>query len=143
MEWGARRFNVLVAVSEINLVVSDLGRSRAFYAALGCRIRPISTSEGEDAVAWMAMDGFAPVSIHSIDFANWWDRSGPTPNAGSTTIDVTFDDPDDADELLRAASDAGATTISPLRNMPWGQAYGIFADPDGYRWGVKTATSGS
>lgn len=134
-------FDGCMAVTEINLVVTDLDRSRSFYQALGCRMREISVSEGEDPVAWMTVEGFAPVSIHTPGFAEWWDPSGPIPLAGATTIDVTIDDRDDAFELLTGAENAGATIIAPFRDMPWGQAYAIFADLDGYRWGVKTATS--
>lgn len=128
-------------MTQINLVVGDLERSRAFYAALGCRLRPITIPDDEAPRAWVAASGFAPIAIHTAEFAAWWDSSAPAVNAGSTTIDVTFDAHSDAAQLIEAARANGGRVVQELTDMPWGQFYAIFTDPDGYRWGVKTTPS--
>lgn len=40
--------------------------------------------------------------------------------------------------MLAAVQQAGGQVIAAARPMPWGQQYAIFADPDGYRWGIKS-----
>ncbi|RII19629.1 Glyoxalase-like domain protein [Streptomyces sp. YIM 130001] len=121
---------------EINLVVADPERSRAFYTALGCSLRPISR-DPDDVQAWMAVDGPLPVTVHSVEFARWWDTTGPSVSPGSTVVDVTVDRTT-AHRILDAVPAYGGEVVQPLRNMPWRQAYAILTDPDGYRWGVKT-----
>ncbi len=126
-------------VTEINLVVRDLERSREFYEELGCALRPVTDQAGDINTAWLTDHaGPMPVSLHSEEFAAWWDRSEPRPEPGSTTIDITLAMPAEADALLDSVQRMGGRVIAPPRNMPWGQCYAIFVDPDGYRWGVKT-----
>lgn len=129
------------SVTQINLVVSDLERSRAFYAALGCELRSITIPGDETPRAWEVTSGFAPIGIHTAEFAAWWDSSAPTVNAGSTTIDATFDARTDAADFIEAARTHGGQVVQELTDMPWGQSYAICADPDGYRWGIKTTPS--
>ncbi|RFU86671.1 VOC family protein [Streptomyces triticagri] len=125
-----------MAKLEINLVVADPARSKDFYTALGCTFRPLSP-DPDDIQAWMAVDGPLPVTVHSVEFARWWDTTGPTVAPGATVIDVTVA-PDEAHRMLDAVPAHGGEIVQPLRNMPWRQAYAIVTDPDGYRWGVKT-----
>lgn len=124
-------------LTEINLVVEDLERSRAFYAALGCALRPVSDA-GDETQAWLSAGGPVPVALHSTEFAAWWDPSEPPVAPGSTTIDLTLGSAGEADAVLAAVQQAGGQVIAAARSMPWGQQYAIFADPDGYRWGIKS-----
>ncbi|GAB3747995.1 VOC family protein [Microlunatus parietis] len=124
-------------ITEINLVVEDLARSHAFYAALGCTLRQVSESS-EETSAWLTAGGPIPVSLHSREFAAWWDASAPPVAPGSATIDLTVDSAEEAEAVLAKAEQAGGRVIAAARPMPWGQQYAIFADPDGYRWGIKS-----
>lgn len=128
-------------VTQINLVVCDLERSRAFYAALGCELRAITALGDATPRAWEVTSGFAPIGLHTVEFAAWWDSSTPDVNAGSTTIDVTFEARADAARFVETVRAHGGQVIQELADMPWGQAYAICADPDGYRWGVKSPPS--
>lgn len=125
-------------LTEINLVVADLQASHSFYTGLGWVMRPIEASDGGVAQAWLTISGPAPVSLHSPRFAGWWDPTGPTPTAGSTTLDLTFEDLDASTSFLRRVVELGGNILGDHRPMPWGQNYGIVADPDGYRWGLKS-----
>ena len=125
-------------LTEINLVVGDLAASHRFYTLLGWTMRAITLPGDDRPQAWLTVSGPAPVTLHSQSFASWWDTTGPQPSAGSTTIDLTFDDQDLADRFLLGASEAGGTVVVEPRDMPWGQRYAIVADPDGYRWGLKS-----
>jgi catechol 2,3-dioxygenase-like lactoylglutathione lyase family enzyme len=127
-----------MAVTEINLVVSDLDRSKDFYEALGWTFRAITLPGVKTAVAWLTVEGLAPVTIHTVEFAAWWDPSGPAATPGSTTIDVELDSPGALDRFVVRAAESGATVTAEPRDMPWGQRYAIVADPDGYRWGLKS-----
>lgn len=133
----------MTGVTQINLVVRELERSRTFYEALGCQLRPI-TMPGDDAPrAWEVTSGFAPIGLHTAEFAAWWDSSAPSVHAGSTTIDVTFDVRSDAVDFIETVRIHCGQVMQELTDMPWGEAYAICADPDDYRWGVKSPTSGA
>jgi PhnB protein len=45
---------------------------------------------------------------------------------------------DDADATFANATAAGAQPVMPLDDMPWGDRYGIVADPFGLTWAVAT-----
>lgn len=126
---------------QINIIVSDSDKSRDFYAALGCALRPITLPGDDTPHAWIATNGFAPIAIHTPTFAAWWDPSAPTANPGATIIDITFDTRSEAIQCLEDVPKHGGHILQPLTNMPWGEAYAIFTDPDGYRWGIKTTPS--
>ncbi|CAM3712954.1 VOC family protein [Occultella aeris] len=130
-----------MSVSQINLVVSDLERSRAFYEAVGCRLRPIMLPGNEAPGAWAATTGFAPVCLHGTEFAAWWDSSAPAAAAGSATLDVTIDARPGAVAFVETIRSHGGRVVQELADMPWGQSYAVVADPDGYRWGIRSALS--
>ena len=44
----------------------------------------------------------------------------------------------DADALYERATKAGATVVMPLGNMPWGDRYGVVADPFGHAWAIAS-----
>jgi PhnB protein len=43
-----------------------------------------------------------------------------------------------ADALYERAIGAGATVVMPIDNMPWGDRYGVVADPFGHSWAIAT-----
>lgn len=131
-----------MSVTQINLIVADLERSREFYAALGCRLRAITLPGGDTPGAWVVTEGFAPVGLHAVEFAAWWDASAPPVQPGSSTVDLTMGEHVEAAEFIETARSQGGPILQELADMPWGQSYAIFADPDGYRWGVKAPTLG-
>jgi len=45
---------------------------------------------------------------------------------------------EDVDALAAQATAAGATVLSPVKNMFWGDRYGKLADPFGHRWDIAT-----
>jgi len=44
----------------------------------------------------------------------------------------------DADALYERATRAGATVVMPLGNMPWGDRYGVVADPFGHACAIAS-----
>lgn len=136
LTWG-------MELTEINIIVADLDASHGFYAGLGWSMRPIPTPDGSGTHAWLTLSGPAPVSLHSPEFAGWWDPSGPSATAGSTTFDLTFADLDASTRFLQEAVDLGGDVVVDHRPMPWGQNYAIIRDLDGYRWGLKSPVQDS
>jgi uncharacterized glyoxalase superfamily protein PhnB len=45
----------------------------------------------------------------------------------------------DPDAVAERAIDAGAVIEQPVREMFWGERYGVLRDPFGHRWAVTTA----
>lgn len=125
-------------LTEINLIVADLRLSHGFYVGLGWSMRSIPAPNGDGAQAWLTVSGPAPVSLHSVEFAKWWDPTEPSSMAGSTTLDLTFEDLKSSALFLERAVGLGGELVVPPRPMPWGQNYAIVADPDGNRWGLKS-----
>lgn len=125
-------------LSQVNLVVADLEVSHDFYTSLGWTMRPITTPDNQEPQAWKTTAGPAPVTLHSQTFAQWWDPSAVHPAPGAVTLDLTFDHHEQVVAFVENATELGATVIAELRPMPWGQNYGILADPDGYQWGLRS-----
>lgn len=125
-------------LTQINLVVRDLGLSHAFYRHLGWSMRPITLPGSDEPRAWSTTSGPAPVALHSRSFVGWWDPSGPQLEPGSITMDLTFDDPGQGDRFILDAARSGGARLVESRPMPWGENYAIITDPDGYRWGIKS-----
>lgn len=46
---------------------------------------------------------------------------------------------DDVDQLAERAIAAGAEVEMPIREMFWGERYGVVRDPFGHRWALSTA----
>lgn len=121
-------------ISQINLVVTDLTASRGFYETVfGARFRPIDI--GERPAAWAASTP-VPLTVHSQEFASWWDPSSPGPQPGATVLDLDVTAAE-RDRLLSLVAPAGGAVVAAATDMPWGQSYAVLIDPDGYRWGLK------
>jgi uncharacterized glyoxalase superfamily protein PhnB len=56
---------------------------------------------------------------------------------GSSPVTIHLYVPN-ADATYRNAVDAGGQSIMPVSDMPWGDRYGILADPYGHSWAVAT-----
>lgn len=120
-------------ISLITLGVSDLARSKAFYARLGWQ-----GQEVEETV-FLQAGGQALVL---------WDREklaadcGLDPGAGGPSgfggivLAHNVSRPAQVDEIVRAAADAGAIVTSPPAQTFYGGYAGVFTDPDGHAWEI-------
>lgn len=61
---------------------------------------------------------------------------GPNTLGGTTASLHIYTD--NADNLFKQATDAGASIIMPLADMFWGDRYGQIQDPFGHRWAIAT-----
>ncbi|WP_169799220.1 VOC family protein [Nocardioides jensenii] len=129
----------MVTVAQINLVVADLERSRAFYERLGLSFRGRSRHGESPAEAWVSTNAGIPLVLHSTSFASWWDRSEPQPSAGGPQVDLEIDSVERLEDVAAGLEALGATMVKPPTDMPWGQRFAIVLDPDGHRVGLKAS----
>ncbi len=118
-------------VSVVTLGVSDLGRARAFYAALGW---VTGAEPGDDVVFFQA--GGLVLAL--------WDRAALAADSGvpdgggwgGVTLAHNVGSPEAVDAVLAEARAAGATIARPGAATFWGGYSGVFLDPDGHPWEV-------
>ncbi|MAH65470.1 MAG: glyoxalase [Phycisphaerae bacterium] len=121
------------AISFVTLGVTDLPRSRAFYAAMGLEAHPRSNEHvvfhdlGGQVFALfpraaLAEDAGVPVS----------DATG----ALAASLSMNVSEESEVDAILQRAVRAGGRITRPASSPPWGGVRGYFADPDGFAWEV-------
>lgn len=112
----------------ITLGVSDMQKSRAFYAALGWEMSPISMDE-----VTFYQAGGQVLGLYLQDALNH-DTGLDAPKPGGITLAVNLQSRDEVDALFAKAVDVGAKPLKEPHEMPWGGYTGYVADPDGHPW---------
>ena len=115
----------------ITLGVSDLGRARTFYEALGWR----TNAKPDDDVVFFQAGGLV--------FA-LWDRGklaadSGVPDAegfGGVTLAHNVGSPSEVDTVIDEARRAGGTIAREPGETSWGGYSGVFVDLDGHPWEV-------
>jgi hypothetical protein len=119
-------------LSLITLGVADLARSKAFYEALGWAGQEVQETVffqagGSAVVLWarekVASDGNLP-DPHSSD------------GFGGIVLAHNTRSREEADEILAAATAAGATITKSAEETFYGGYAGFFTDPDGHAWEI-------
>jgi PhnB protein len=70
------------------------------------------------------------------DFSDLGGPAAPHPGRSGVTIHLYVPD---ADAVFRRALDAGATSVIPVADQPWGDRYGMLQDPYAHRWSIGTS----
>ena len=119
-------------ISFVTLGVSDLTRSRKFYAALGWK-----ESSGSSADVAFFQAGTVAVSLFPRE-ALAEDANVAPQGSGFPGFTLAHNVESEAAVLstLAEAVAAGATLARPADKAFWGGFRGYFADPDGYLWEV-------
>lgn len=109
-------------VSVITLGVSDLGRARSFYEALGWG----AAQQPDEEVCFFQTGGMV--------FGLWTGLGG----RGAPGIELAYNvrAPEEVNEVLLEAERAGGSIVRRAAFADWGGTSGAFADPDGYVWEV-------
>jgi uncharacterized protein len=118
-------------LSLVTLGVSDLGRARAFYEALGWST---GAAPDDDVVFFQA--GGMIVAL--------WDRtllaedSGVSDGGGWGGVTLAYNtrSPAEVDAAIDEARTAGARIVREPGETFWGGYSGVFVDPDGHPWEV-------
>jgi uncharacterized protein len=118
----------------INLPVSDLDRSIAFYQAVGAIKEPLFSNEK---AAMMVFSDAIHVMLLTHDFYTGFTPK-PVADARSTSqvlLCISCESPEAVDRMVEAAAAAGGKADPGPRQDMAGLAYGrSFEDPDGHHW---------
>jgi predicted lactoylglutathione lyase len=114
----------------VTLGVSDIGRARSFYEALGWS----GTSPDGEVVFFQA--GGMVVALWSRQLLA--DDSAVTDAGGwgGVTLAHNVGSPEEVDAVIAQAEAAGARIGRPGAPTSWGGYSGVFVDPDGHPWEV-------
>ena len=122
-----------ISISFVTLGVTDLARSRAFYADLGFVEHPRSNEH----VAFYDLGGQVLALYPRSALA---EDAGVDPAPGGSGLGFSLSrnvrDESDVQRLLDLARRAGGTITREASAPSWGGLRGYFADPDGFAWEV-------
>ena len=106
----------------MTLGVSDLGRARRFYEAMGWS----GAQQPDEEVCFFQAGGMV--------FGLWTALGGH----GAPGIELAHNvaTPEEVAAVLSEAEEAGGTIVRRSAPAEWGGTTGAFADPDGYVWEV-------
>lgn len=117
-------------VAGIGVICSDLGRSVAFYRALGADV-PDADQTGHVAVE---LAGGLHLMLDTEDVMRSFSaRDTWSGGAGRLTLAVECPDPGAVDRLHDALVPLGAGSLNAPFDAFWGQRYATVLDPDGTR----------
>jgi predicted lactoylglutathione lyase len=118
----------------VNLPVTDLERSKRFYAAVGARIEPKFTN---DEAAMMVFSDTISVMLLRHSFYSTFTPK-PIADAHRTSqvlLALSCDSPGEVDRLAEAAAAAGGRADpGPMQDMGGLMYERSFEDPDGHHW---------
>jgi hypothetical protein len=118
----------------VNLPVTDLARSKAFYEALGFRNEPKFSNES---AAMMVLSDTISVMLLTHDFYRTFTVK-PIADAHATSqvlLCLSCDSMDAVDRMVEAASVNGGKADPGPRQEMGGMMYGrSFEDPNGHHW---------
>ena len=123
-------------ISVVALRTADLGRSTAFYVALGWELSPASTA----AMSLFKTAGSLLLVCTDELLTELGGQAVAATMAGQPTgeailsIHVATDG--EVDAALGEAVQAGGVVVKQAVPTPLGGSYGFFADPDGHVWEV-------
>lgn len=119
----------------VNLPVTDLSRSIAFYEAVGATLNPLFT---DDTAACMVFSE----TIHAMllthaKWATFTDRKIPDAHATAQVLLALSEDGREAVDARVAAASAAGGSPDPTPTQDFGFMYGrSYTDPDGHIWEV-------
>ena len=120
-------------LSQVNLVVSDLERSRRFYGRFGWSFRAM----GDQALIAEVPGGLL-VALHLPGFTKTWNESSDGSTGGAAVLDVSVPDRESVDRLHAAFIDDGRRSHQAPIDAFFGPRYAIVEDPDGNLVGLKS-----
>lgn len=117
------------AITLVTLGVADLGRARAFYAALGWE-----ATEATEGVVFIQLAGQVLALFGIDDLAK--DQGVPRAGlgTGAMTLARNLATEAEVDAAFALALSAGAVAIKAPEKVFWGGYSGYFSDPDGHVW---------
>lgn len=116
----------------VNLPVTDLPRSKAFYEALGFTNNPQFSDDTAACMVWSET-----INVMLLTHAKWRSftrRPIPAVDSSEVMLAVSCDSKKDVDRMNDAAAQHGGTAdINPKQNLGFMYNRNL-ADPDGHVW---------
>lgn len=116
----------------VNLPVTDLHASMAFYTALGFENNPIFTDETAACMVWSEA-----INVMLLTHAKWrtfTTRPIPPRTSSEVMLAVSCDDRDAVDAMNdAAAANGGVADVNPIQDLGFMYNRNL-ADPDGHVW---------
>jgi uncharacterized glyoxalase superfamily protein PhnB len=124
---------------QLNIVVSDMDRSLAFYRLLGVDAPNVWKSAGGHQHAGAA-SGDVSLGFDNVSFAQVWNQGwkGRTDMAGRVVVGFALASRPEVDELFARLTEAGHRGLQPPYDAIWGARYAIVEDPDGLAIGLMS-----
>lgn len=126
------------ALRQVNLVVSDMAATLAFYRRLGWSIE---TPTAEHAVT--ELPNGMRVEFDTVDFVPTWDSGYAGATGGSTLLGLATTNRREVDELYADLVGHGGQGRQPPYDAFWGSRYAIVDDPDGNPVGLMSPSKDS
>ena len=127
-------------LDQVNIVVSDMERSIAFYRLLGLRDDP-TPSEWQPHHRRLVggASGTADVELDSRSFATRWNAGyRPSTGPGSVVLGFKLSSRDAVDEVYERVVGSGYRSQQHPFDAFWGARYAIVEDPDGNPVGLMS-----
>ncbi|MEO6104579.1 MAG: VOC family protein [Pseudoxanthomonas sp.] len=117
----------------VNLPVTDLAASMAFYQALGFDNNKQFTDATAACMVWS--ETIHVMLLTHDKWRSFTDRPIPAMTSSEVSLALSLDDRDAVDAMIAAAAENGGTAdINPVQDL--GFMYGRdLTDPDGHVWG--------
>lgn len=116
----------------VNLPVTDLEASMAFYRAIGFENNPHFTDETAACMVWSEA-----INVMLLTHAKWrtfTDRPIPPASASEVMLALSCDSREAVDSMNEAAAaNGGIADINPIQNLGFMYNRNL-ADPDGHVW---------
>lgn len=119
------------SITLVTLGVADLGRARAFYAALGWE-----AAQAQEGVVFIQLAGQVLALFGIDDLAADMKAERSALGTGAATLARNFASEGEVDAAFELAVAAGARVLKRPEKVFWGGYSGYFADPDGHVWEV-------
>jgi catechol 2,3-dioxygenase-like lactoylglutathione lyase family enzyme len=127
-----------IRLDQVNLVVSDVPSSRAFYARLGLDFgdeadpvwdtHHVSARQGDTTPLDLDLD--------SVAFAAKWNRGGS--GRGGAILGFKVDTRAEVDALVSSLAAEGVPVQQEPYDAFWGARYAVVSDPDGNGVGIMS-----
>jgi PhnB protein len=119
-----------------HLFVRDADAAAAFYRRAFGAAELLRTTLPEGRVLFVELAVGAGRLLLSDETPSLNALAPPTVGGSPVLLLLEVDDPD---ATLRQAVEAGAEVEMPVREMFFGERYGVVRDPFGHRWALSTA----
>ena len=133
-------------LDQVNIVVTDMERSVAFYRLLGLDVPDTLPGWQHHHRSPMIPGGAVDLDLDSTSFASRWDEgwsSPDRPSGAGAVVGFRLSTRKAVDDTYRRLTAAGHRSQQPPCDAFWGARYAVVEDPDGNAVGLMSPTDPS